>query len=236
MPFPSDRIEGSPSTFNVQFQKPWDILRPRFYRFMQKNYVDDFFETGALRLSSFTAFKAHADEQRRDANEGFGLRWGVGQNATIAMVGGRGADCYVLCGSTAGIQSVAEVFPDCDSCLVISDTLSFGASVASAIPHFKGGMEGPAIYKDDLTILRDIGTKTIDEIMNQHKNSDGTISMSMLSAIHQDIGGIEEFFVKHSSFSKQSEYRILWAVEGTAEEYLHIKVPSARQFCRRLDL
>lgn len=54
----------------VQFVTPWSIFTPTLFRYLASDYVEAFFAEGSLRLSSFTRFAKHADEQRRDPDEG----------------------------------------------------------------------------------------------------------------------------------------------------------------------
>jgi hypothetical protein len=201
---------------------------------MDKAYVDQFFEEGTLRLSSFEQFRNHEDEQRGDRGEGFGLRQGIGQNATIMMVSGRGDDCYVLCGSLLYTAKLQETFPKADGCFVIDDTVNFANAIARVLLGFKGGLEGPAIYQDDPTIRRDLGAATVDDMFERHKNPDGTVSMDMFPEMQARVGGTEEFFIKHSRFADQAEYRMLWSVSGSAGGFIDLKVPEARQYCRQI--
>lgn len=234
----ADQIKPYPAgglvTFEVQFARPWQIVRPRVFRFLDQKYVDQFFADGSLRLSSFNQFGKHSDEQRRDGAEGYGVRSGIGANLTVAMVSGRGSDCYVLCGSMLCTQKLKETFPGADGCFAIDDTVGFAQAVAHALPRFKSGLEGPAIYQDDPAIRRDMGIQTAEEFFDNHKNPDGTLSLNMLADVQSKVGGTEEFFVKHSRYADQAEYRFLWAVEGDAEDFIHIQVPEALKFCRKL--
>ena len=97
---PEQHPKSSPQTLVMSFGRQWSIVRPRLYRHLEVEYVDGFFRDGSLRLSSFAHFAKHPDEQLRDTAEGIGSRFGVGAQATIAMVGGRGTDCFVLCAIT----------------------------------------------------------------------------------------------------------------------------------------
>jgi len=92
---PKPHPTASPPTLNIQFVRPWTILRPRLYRYLPSKWVDAFFHDGSLRLSSFNEFSKHTDEQRADPQEGRGVRVGVGIAATIVTATGRGHDCYV---------------------------------------------------------------------------------------------------------------------------------------------
>lgn len=212
----------------------WEVIRPRVFRYLEAKYVDAFFKDGFLRLSSFSRFAQHADEQRKDASEGMGVREGIGENAHVIMATGRGHDCYVLCGSTIYNEAAQELFPDADACFAIDDTVRFAIEVARAIAGFKGGLEGPAIYQDNTIIRRDLGEEKIEELLEKHRLPDGNLDMRMLGEMQAKVGGFEEFFIKQSRFSAQAEYRFLWSVNGTADDYVDLKVPQALNYCRRI--
>ncbi len=229
-PYPASQLK----ILSIQFSQQWDVVLPRIFRFIEQVYVDKFFEDGTLRLSSFEQFRKHSDEQRRDSAEGFGLRQGIGQNATIMTVSGRGGDCYVLCGSLLCTEKLQGTFPEADGCFAIDDTICFAQSIAHALPGFTRGFEGPAIYQDDPTIRRDLGADTVDEMFKRHSNPDGTLDMNKLFEMQASIGGYEEFFMKHSRFAYQAEYRLLWSVSQKVDDFIDLKVPEARQYCRKL--
>jgi hypothetical protein len=142
---------SSPPTISMSFARPWSILRPRVYRYLETQYVEAFFRDGSLRLSSFARFAEHPDEQRKDTTEGMGARFGIGSHATINWFGGRGHDHYVLCGTIHNTKNVRDQFKQYDACMAIDNVTAFANAVASAIPYFKGGTEGMVIYQDDTT-------------------------------------------------------------------------------------
>ena len=67
---PTDYHCVKPAPSLTQKHMYWSNRSPRVYRFLEKQYVEAFFRTGALRLSSFARFSKHTDEQRLDGNEG----------------------------------------------------------------------------------------------------------------------------------------------------------------------
>jgi hypothetical protein len=228
--------KASPPSFSVQFNRPWNILRPRLYRFLEAQYVEAFFKDGSLRLSSFSQFAKHPDEQRQDAREGAGIRFALGKNLTIATVQGRGRDCYVLCGTLNNIADTRKLFPQYDACLVIDDITSFANAVSTKIPYV-GGLEGLAVYQDETAITKALADDlTAEALMDKYRLPDGNISMDMLRETMNTAGGPEEYFTKHSRYAAQCEYRLLWATGQPVPPFIDIKVPEAVQFCRRLSL
>jgi hypothetical protein len=232
----TDKIQPYPAgqlAFDtLQFIQTWEVVRPRVFRYLPKQFVDEFFEDGSLRLSSFIQFAKHTDEQRKDAAEGKGVRTGLGENLTIVMATGRGSNCYVLCGSMVYSEKMRQTFGGADNCFAIDNTVAFAAAIARALPGFMNGLEGPAIYQDDTTIRRDLGSKTIGDFTSQQP--DGSIGLRIGPELQGQVGGYEEFFMKSSRYADQAEYRLLWAVEGQTQDHVTIKAPQARNFCRKL--
>ena len=226
--------KASPPAINLTFGRPWSILRPRVYRYLESKYVEGFFSNGSLRLSSFARFAEHPDEQRKDAAEGKGVRFGLGSQATIALVGGKGHDCYVLCGTVHNTENVRRQFKQYDACIAIDNVTAFANAVSLRIPFFRQGLEGLVIYQDNTTINKNIGNVKSEELIEKYKNPDGTVKMDLIHDIANMTGGIEEFFVKHSRYAQQCEYRILWASSQSVESFIDIKVPEAIQFCRHV--
>lgn len=229
---------SSPSFTAIQFSWPWRIIKPRVYRYMDNKYVEDFFKDGSLRISSFKKFAEHPDEKLRDENEGSGVRLLTGSEATVLTVQARGLDCYVLCGSTLNTKSTINKWKASNAnngCLVIDNTMAFSYAVSSHIMGFKGGYEGLAIYQDGTTILKHIESLKGSDLLETYRRPDGSMDMKMMFDLGQAAGGIEEVFLKHSSHADESEYRILWSTSQSLEDYIDIKVPEARQFCRHID-
>ena len=55
-----------------QTVKPSQVLLPNVYRYLDKKFVDLFFEDGIIRLGSFSRFQKYPDEVRGDISEGKG--------------------------------------------------------------------------------------------------------------------------------------------------------------------
>jgi len=78
--------------FEMPLVRPWRIRRPYVFRYLEKQFVDAFFESGSLRLSSFAKFSRHKDEQRFDPDEGYGMVFhrnheGTGQTLETLLPG-----------------------------------------------------------------------------------------------------------------------------------------------------
>jgi hypothetical protein len=57
-------------TTQMTITRTWALRTPQLFRYMKQKHIDDFFNTGRIRLSTFQQFRKHRDEQRRDTEEG----------------------------------------------------------------------------------------------------------------------------------------------------------------------
>jgi len=171
------------------------------YRYLEAKYVEAFFKDGSLRLSSFAQFAQHPDEQRKDTAEGVSSKFGVGSQATIGIFGSTGHNYYVLCGTLHNTDGVRKQFGQYDACIAIDNVVNFANAVSLKIPSFTGGIEGPALYQDERMIIKNLGKATTEELMEPYKNPDGTLKMEMIFDAAKRLGGVEEFFIKHSRYA-----------------------------------
>jgi len=91
-----------------------------------------------------------------------------------------------------------------------------------------------ALYQDETMILKNLGDMKVEEFMEPYKNPDGTVKMDMIFDAARMAGGVEEYFVKHSRFARECEYRLLWGSSEKVEPFIDIKVPEATRFCRHV--
>jgi len=61
----------------------WHLRLPIVYRYLEQEYVAKFFETSEIRLSSFSQFRKHKDEQRGDSAEGKAISTITGPEFTL---------------------------------------------------------------------------------------------------------------------------------------------------------
>src|ERR1041385_1726306 len=224
---------------------PWTLFTPPVFRYLPTRYADEFFESGLLRLSSFRRFHQHTDEQRFDANEGNAIlvhrnSEGTGQTAYVVASGGRNA--YVLCGSMRDHSELMKRF-EADSYIRINDTNAFATAVARHVPGLNAGAEGPCLYQEERSVLRDLGpldfsgfgpgnTSTpsgpVIEITNPSPEQ-----KAQIEKLFREPFGLYPLFLKHKTFAHQSEYRLIWLTSADAEGFLDIRAPEAIQFCSR---
>ncbi|MBN8224305.1 MAG: hypothetical protein J0L89_05755 [Xanthomonadales bacterium] len=218
----------------VQMLKEWRIRRPYVYRYLEKEFVDLFFKEGILRLSSFSKFSKHGDEERLDAQEGRGIienfdHTGQGQSMFAAI--GQGHDAYVLCGALKHSQDLSQAF-SADSGFRINDTTSFGCAIANAILGFRGGLEGSCVYAEKRVVVRSSGQIDLDSMRISPDRKE--LDMGKMFAAISNVAGDDLFFLKLKAYEHQCEYRLIWVV-SSPNEHIDVVCPEAREFCTRFE-
>lgn len=219
----------------IEPPKRISINTPHMYRYMPQEYIDDFFEKGVIRLSSFDRFSQHEDEVRRDSSEGSNILYGEGEEHTMMAVTAHGRNAYVLCGSTIGSDRLMERFEE-NGFFRIKDTTSFAAEVMSSMEESKevrckGVLEGFCIYKDKRVIERQMNINFDDMKLD---DGSGNLDLGKLQAKSSEIGGNDVFFLKEKEYQEECEYRMLWLMNQNVEGAIHIECPEARKYCEKV--
>ena len=181
----------------VTLASEWAIRRPFLFRYLDRSFVDQFFDSGTLRLSSFSAFSKHEDEERLDPNEGMGILENVdheGEGQTIFAAMGQGHDAYVLCGSAIHSSDLTQAF-QADSGFRINDQTAFGVAVAQSIPGFRTGREGACIYTDRKIVKRQAGKLDLDSMRVSPERKE--LDMEKLFGSMFGMAGDDLYFLKN---------------------------------------
>ena len=221
----------------------WKVCTPVTFRLLDSKHVDSFFIDGSLRLSSFSRFHKHSDEQRLDRGEGrtfFVHKTNKNGGQTILSWAIQDYNAYILSTSMMCDQYLLKAFRY-NSYIRIIDSTSFAMSVSRHIPSFKFGFESPCLYQKDKIIERDLGyihTEQFGDISNI-EYSDKFPGVPLLPQNHpltqfilSKIGHYS-YFLKDRRYKDQAEYRYVWLTTSDTGEYIDIKVPEAIEFCQR---
>jgi hypothetical protein len=226
-----DRVElrSPPNLIGYQFGQQWSVATPFVFRYEDKRWIEAFFETGALRLSTFSRFATYPDEMRGDTHEGRGFGYGENTNKnSIVTFQAQGANAAVLCCSHRLDHKLRKGFGR-DSAFEITNTTLFAFEVSRQLPGFQAGLEGACIYRANASIQR-----AVDLNLEQYRLPDGGVDMQMLVDAGMALGGAELLLMKRKTYESQQEYRILWELDALEGEYIDVLAPKARQFCRRI--
>jgi hypothetical protein len=214
-----------------QISRKWTIKTPTVFRYMDQKYIDDFFETGNLRLSTFKTFAEHEDAQRKDTREGINMIMESSDELSFGAYSMSGSKSLILCTSALGNKDLMNNF-ETNGYFKINDTTQFGIAIANQIAGFSGGLEGFCDYKDRRLIERKVDNLNLDDL--KEKKGEEALSMNKMLSKTSDIGGPNVFFVKLNEYSHQVEYRFIWNLMHDLEEALYVKCPGAIQFCEKV--
>lgn len=218
----------------VEHPKRYDFNTPHMYRYMPQKYIDKFFESGLIRLSSFSRFSEHEDEVRRDQSEGHNILRGEGQT-TVHAVTGHGHNAYVLCGSTIESDDLTERF-GVNGYFKIRDTRSFAFEILSSLDEMhgdvgcRGVIEGFCLYQDERVITRSIDLD-LEQLQDKHE---GGVGIERLGEVTSQIAGTDAYFVKSKEYQEECEYRILWMMNERVDGVIDVKCPNALEHCEKV--
>jgi hypothetical protein len=206
---------------------PWRVLLPPVYRYLPQQFVDHFFDTGELRLSTITQFRSHTDEARLDHREGSAVVRGIGEGREFWAVLGHSISSYILCGSFILSRQIMERFEGAQAAIEIFNVPDFALEVGRQLVGFQNGVSGYCIYGDGASLTRALRG---DPFPLPEDGSD-----IPFERLWQAVGNAtqnEEMFIKHRDYSYQAEYRMIWNVDVPPNDPIVVKAPKARDFCR----
>lgn len=213
----------------TNFARPWGIRTPNLTRYMEKQYVDAFFEHGKLRIPSFRRFRNNPDEELGDPLEGRVSAQIVTPTGSHAICAVNGQEAYVLCATLVENQSLEAKFGTKYGIRILN-SLGFANCISSHIPGFVGGLEGLCSYRDDVSVNKSIEESFSPPDTFADPEAWGREYEKFVSEQSRDA-----FFIKQSRFSHQAEYRFIWFAQGIEKEYVEITCPEARQFCQPIN-
>lgn len=218
----------------VKYQPFLQPYIPMVFRYLEKEFVDLFFNEGKLRLSSFKKFHQHTDEQRRDNKEGKNVISGYNNEHRIVAVASTGHNAFVLSSSLLYNKQLYKDF-NVDDCFIIERPLEFINAISKQIVNFLGVNFGPCLYQSGKTIHRQIHNINFDDLKNNNTSND--IDMGKLFNSTEDLYMNDGLFIKPDKYSHQHEYRFVWHTEtDQLPEYIDLFIPEAKKFCRKVSL
>ncbi|MBK9273360.1 MAG: hypothetical protein IPM49_02315 [Flavobacteriales bacterium] len=197
---------------------------------MHQQYVDHFFRTGELKLSSYESNRIIEDAVRRDHVEGTGDYVIVSRDRRLSYrLGARAFDQRMLCMSTSSNLDRMMSHFGVDGCFEVTNTTGFGFEIAKALVAFRFGREGVVTYQD--------GYEKIFLLENHPHLLDLTLSAPSNEQLFSyiDIIGRTDFdmlFTKPLQFQDEEEYRFNWLC--APKHPMLIRCPGALKYCRKI--
>lgn len=217
---------------NINFSNPWKVRHPYVFRYLPKQFVDDFFRDGSIRISALEDFKRHEDKQRNDATEGSGMIAHSLADYAMMSVISAGRNSLILCGSTSYSPDLGNVF-NCDSGFRIDNLENFASAIGRCIPGFLGGSQVPCLYSN----IKCSSIKGLGIDPNLLKDLNYKLSLEGLLSAINGLGAFQEVcYLKDIEFKHQCEYRFIWDTDRLTASFIDIKCPEARAYCTRFEM
>ena len=215
------------------FWKSWWIKKKdshsSVYRYCEQKYIDEFFETGRLKLSTFKSNRIIEDGIRKDENEGLHTyRVASKDRKRVCELNVSDFDHRrIFCCSTQLDLSSLLTYFKVDGCFEITNSIGFAYEIALVLNGYHYGQEGPVEYTDDnFTYF----------LLEQHENlpdlpEDKNMKsfLPLIDAIGKDLN---MFFHKRKAFSSEKEFRFVW--KCIKEHPIFIDCPGALKYCKKI--
>ncbi len=208
---------------------------PKLFRYMNKKWVDNFFETGELRIPTLKKCKTHEDEIRQDEDDGTFFASALSNDDGILADNSglifryndeqgnpiRGVrmftklhtkNCFLFCTSEEGSSRLMSHF-NTDSLFTITQLSEFMEILAQAI-------------EEQIKLENNIHIGRCFYLEKGPMPSDLRMAMR-----NRD-------FVKNFKFAHEREWRIIYYPanqEDIKEDYITVKCPKAIQFCQKIN-
>lgn len=211
---------------------------PRVFRYMDEQYIDEFFNKGRLRLSSFASFKKHENSNLRDENEGevtLIMKF-QGYKSEARLVVGHSS--FVLCGTHMDNEQNYDTFST-NAAFSIENIQGFCEAISAAIKK-KYGYEilyvnqGPCKYMQSREHEVDVFEYDYKEIMQGYGINESSVNFDTMQKMNSQYLQEHGFFLKQNKYALEYEYRMLWHIEeDEIPEFIDVTVPEAVKFCKK---
>jgi len=205
---------------------------PYLYRYENKEYIDTFFETGELLISSFYNYKKYSDNELGDREEGSSMNIARGDNdLTFASFGTVGMNEFSFCTSTIFDKSLLTAFSR-NSLFRIIDPLNFILEVTRSLQRVNQVIHGQCIYLDHRILNKNVSRVSMESL----KSEEGGISAEKLLQVSSFVSGMDSYFLKQKKYQHQSEYRILWQTDREVKDSIIVNCPEAIKYCEKVEI
>ncbi len=214
----------------------WSLKIPSAFRYLNAHYVNDFFATGSLLLTTLGRCKAHEEASRRDGTEGKCNFHFDSSNHTLSGVHRFGSKSYMFCLSLLESQSLAEKFGT-DSYFRIDDVIQFASVIGRWIPGCTGGSVGICTYHDEKSVRRSVPAPLLPSASSLLSAAEHELEVAAKQFEDSFAQSIEarldrsQLFAKPAAFSQEAELRIVWDVPYEVEGPLIVHCTEAIKLC-----
>lgn len=215
-----------PSPVNVSYNIPM------IYRFMEERYIDSFFQTGTLKLTTFEKCKNLEDANRNDGNEGISVLNGYDGEYRLECKIGVGSNAILLCTSLCNSYTDSKGILFGQS-IEIFNVEGLVVAIAEELKAMGYGLKsilfGPCFYSE-----KEFHKET-DLSKFMEKQDKGILDWDEMMRINQCISGTNIYFQKPIDKRTETEFRMIWLVDDLkGNEDIYVTIQNPQSYCRRV--
>lgn len=192
-------------------------LHPILYRFIEDEYIDRFFQTGELQISTIPRCRKIENKERRDVHEavyGYEFVDSEGSHYLDARVG---ENAFVLCASLTQAACHDENYKHCLELRSI-DMLAeeIGVQLVEQGYDVREILSGPCNYSEKLRVIDLSGSDTTFKELVMKKDCNGLYKpdSEKVDAVLNRLGRGAFYTTKSFRYMFEFEYRILWLCQS----------------------
>jgi hypothetical protein len=210
------------------------------YRYIDRQYVDDFLRDGSLLLTTYTRCCTHELESRRDSDEGhsyFRIAHPGGDLTGATRVGSKS---YMLCLSAVYTSELNTRFGT-DAAFRVDDLDVFADAIAAKVPGCQKRRGDWCQYGDHREIPgnvdRSIPTEMFKAMAGGSRGDPDAGAMfgrafaSFSKAVGRVVLDHDIYFKKGKAFEVEQEFRLIFNVDHDVADPLLITCPEAAKVC-----
>lgn len=221
------------------------FLPPFLFRFLEQRYVDSFFSTGSLYLTSYRRCRTHEDAVRLDADEGKYTFHFQGRENNLFLRRDAGNNSYMLCTSFSSSPELKSHF-GVNSCFRIDNPLRFIRAIEKSLDGVAETTARAVLYvwnraarrsfedsefmhriKPLLDHVQGIKRGNLEQIWNEVHEEHARRLDGFMTGI--------EYYTKPLSYVREVEFRIVWTTATPTENGMIIECPEAVRYYSRMD-
>lgn len=204
-----------------------------FYRYLEKTYIESFFDTGTLMLSSLNRCR-NLEDARGDIREGRANFFITGKGNSVSGIFNAGLNTLLLCTSRIQSSQLMKKF-NVDDYFIIKRPSHFAHVVAESMADVTDIHMSDCIYSDNgyessthesfFHSSPDFGNdeKAILWFQNQQRR--------MTDILRRNLGN-KGLFTKRLSYQEEAEFRFAWTFSSVTADQILIQCKDAVRYCR----
>lgn len=215
-------------------REPLQDVNKTLFRFMDERYVDDFLNSGNLRLSNFEGCRKLHDDKRRDRHEGFGTLCATDGKFTIQMCIRLGMNPLMLC-----CANDLKAYAKHKTALRIFNPTGLRDAITVALKQ-KGRkvrqiLQGDCEYRHRMIYKHVMSNDPMfNDMLKYAQGCPKKLNYLHVDSFVRSVGGNRLYFMKPTTYRKENEFRIIWDCNRMeCDEYENVTIDNPKLYAEK---